>query len=205
MKRIVQIFCILLAAWGTALLDGCASKPTSTATYDFGPVPSVQSDPALPELQPIAIAELNAPAWLDNTLMFYRLSYANEQQPRRYALSHWSMPPASLFAQRLKSRIAQAGGVALSASDGAANILVLRIEAEDFMQVFTSPEQSAGQVRLRASVFNGRALIAQQVFSAQSPASSADAAGGVRALASASDAIIDDMMKWLATLPTTSR
>jgi cholesterol transport system auxiliary component len=33
------------------------------------------------------------------------------------------------------------------------------------------------------------------------PAPTADAAGGVAALAQASDAVIGDMLQWLATLP----
>jgi hypothetical protein len=35
----------------------------------------------------------------------------------------------------------------------------------------------------------------------QMPAATADATGGVDALADASDAVIADMMKWLAQLP----
>jgi cholesterol transport system auxiliary component len=155
-----------------------------------------------PSLPPISIADIGTPGWLDSTMMFFRLNYANDQQPRPYANSRWIMPPMQLFEQRLKSRIAQAGGAALPASAGAADVPVLRIEADDFTQSFSAPGQSVAQVGLRAAVFNGRALVAQKSFLQRVPAPSADAVGGARALATASDAVITEMMAWLASLPS---
>jgi cholesterol transport system auxiliary component len=206
MKKTIPAILAMLALSAAALLSGCATKTDSIALYDFGPLHAArqaQADLALPALPPISVADIGTPAWLDTTTMFFRLSYANEQQPRPYANSRWTMPPAQLFAQRLKSRIAQAGGAALSASDGALNVPVLRIEADDFMQQFDAPERSNGQIGLRAALFNGRTLIAQKSFVKQAPAPSADAAGGARALAAASDAIINEMMSWLASVPST--
>jgi cholesterol transport system auxiliary component len=133
--------------------------------------------------------------------MFFRLNYANEQQPRPYAGSRWSMPPGQLFTQRLKSRIGQAGGTVLPASAGAADMPLLRIEVDDFTQFFDNPAQSSGRIALRASLMQGRRLIAQKTFVGQAPALTADASGGARALAEASDAIITEMMVWLAGLP----
>jgi len=89
----------------------------------------------------------------------------------------------------------------LPASDGAINIPLLRIEADDFTQVFDNSAHSSARVAMRASVFQGRALVAQKTFIRQSPAPTPDASGGVRALADASDAMITEMMSWLAGLP----
>ena len=133
-------------------------------------------------------------------MIYFRLAYANEQQPRPYASSRWAMPPAQLFGQRLKSRLAQAGGVVLAAADGAINVPLLRVEADDFTQIFSSPAQSGAHIALRASVFDGRALVAQKSFMHQAPAPSPDAAGGAKAMVAASDAVITDMMGWLASL-----
>lgn len=186
----------------SALLGGCATGTNSIMLYDFGPLRSMPSTPSLPALPPVSVAEVGMPAWLDSSMMFYRLSYANEQQPRPYANSRWTMPPAQLFGQRLKSRMAQAGGTVLSASDGAANVPLLRIEADEFAQIFDTPQQSVARVRVRAALFDGRRLIAQKTFAKQFPAPSADAAGGARAMADASEAVITDMMVWLTTLPS---
>lgn len=199
MKKITHFLLILL---GCALAAGCATRSEPLALYDFGPLRADQANGSNPGgLPPLSVAEINTPAWLDSQLMYFRLSYANQQQTRPYANSRWSMPPLQLFGQRLKARIAQAGGVVLSATDGAAGLPVLRLDADDMMQNFDSASHSTVQISLRASVFNGRSLLAQKTFSRQAAAPSADAAGGAAAMAAASDALIDDMLHWLAVLP----
>lgn len=184
------------------LLAACAVvRPESPALFDLGPLPAPQAEAALPALPPVSVGEIGVPTWLDRPLMFYRLSYANDQQPRAYAQSRWTMPPAQLVAQRLKSRITQAGGIALSTSDDAAGVPVLHIDVDDFTQNFAARGRSAGQVALRASLFRGRSLIAQKTFLQRAPAPTPDAEGGARALAAASDAAITGIIRWLATLP----
>lgn len=200
MKKTIRHF-LMPVLMASALVTGCATRQESMTLYDLGPLRGAQNSPPSPVLPPLSVAEINAPAWLDNQMMFYRLAYVNDQQPRPYATSRWNTPPTQLFVQRLKSRIGQAGGVVLSASDGASNVPVLHIEADDFTQVFDNPGQSNAHVRMRASVLNGRALLAQRTFTRQAPAPTADASGGARALADASEAIIADMMTWLAGLP----
>lgn len=196
----------MLLPIGGAGLSGCATRTETQTLYDLGPLRSATADSAAPAaasapLPALSVAEVNAPAWLDSPLIFFRLSYANDQQPRPYANSRWTMPPAQLFGQRLKSRLAQAGGIVLAAADGAANVPLLRIEADDFTQSFDGPAQSGVHIAMRASVFNVRTLVAQKTFVRQAAAPSADAAGGARALAVASDALIGDMIAWLAALP----
>jgi cholesterol transport system auxiliary component len=192
----------MVAAVAAMLLSGCASvsRTDSPALYDLGPLRAQAATPALSALPTISVAEIGVPNWLDRPTMFYRLNYANDQQPRPYAQARWTMPPAQLLQQHLKARIAQTGGAVLSTSDGAVNVPVLRIEADDFTQSFSAPGQSAGLVGLRASVFKGRALVAQRSFNREAPAPSPDANGGARALAAASDAAIADMIKWLGSL-----
>jgi cholesterol transport system auxiliary component len=196
MKKICFLFAL------TLLLGACASARNDSLTlYDLGPLRAQQDAASPPALPPLAVADVNAPAWLDSPMMFYRLAYANGQQPRPYANSRWNTPPAQLFVQRLKARIGQAGGAVLSASDGAVDVPVLRIEADDFMQIFDSPGQSAAQVAVRVSVLKKHTLLAHKAFGRQVRAPSPDAAGGARALAEASDAVIADIIAWLAGLP----
>jgi cholesterol transport system auxiliary component len=202
MKNTPRLLLAAVALISAMLLDGCAVTRTEAPTlFDLGPMRATPAEASLPPLPPIAVADVTVPNWLDRPLMFYRLNYANDQQPHPYAKSRWSMPPAQLIAQRLKARIAQAGGVVLSASDGAAGVPVLRIEADDFSQSFDAPGQSIGRIALRASAFKGRSLVAQKTFIQQINVSGEDAEGGARALAQASDAAISDMIRWLATLP----
>lgn len=198
MKKITHFLLILL---GCALAAGCATRSEPSALYDFGPLRADYPGSKAGGLPPLSMAEINAPAWLDSQLMYFRLGYANRQQTRPYANSRWSMPPAQLFGQRLKARIAQAGGVVLSATDGAAGLPLLRLDADDMMQNFDSASHSTVQLSVRATVLSGRSPLAQKTFSRQALAPSADAAGGAAAMAAASDALIDDMLFWLADLP----
>lgn len=181
------------------LLPGCAGKPGLQAVYDFGPLPEVAQAAAPALTSAMSIADVRAPAWLDSGLMYYRLLYLNPQQPQPYAGSRWAMPPAQLFGQRLKMRISQNGGVVLDAGAGAANMPTLHIDLDEFIQNFEQPGRSRVQLSLRASLFNGHALLTQKTFRRQLNAPGADAAGGAQALAAASDALIDDLTDWLTT------
>lgn len=194
MKKIIPIVVTMLLA------AGCVGNQSSPATlYDLGPLGTRQTT-TIPSLPPVAVAEVQGPGWLDSTLIFYRLNYSNEQQPKPYARARWTMPPTQLLLQQVKARIAQVGGVAVAASHGATNVHVLRIEADEFTQHFDAPGSSTAQVGLRASVYKGRTLVAHKGFARQAPAPSADAEGGAKALAAASDAAITDLMMWLGTL-----
>jgi cholesterol transport system auxiliary component len=181
------------------LLSACATNPSQpgTAVYDFGPLPT---QPRISTLPPLSLAEITAPAWLDSPNMVYRLSYANRQQARPYTDSHWSMPPAELLTQRLKARIAAAGGIVASLSDSALTLPLLRIELDDFSHDFETPGASTVQVAARATLFSGRTLLAQTSLRRQLPAPSPDAAGSARALADASDLLITDLLQWLTTV-----
>lgn len=196
-----------LLMFSALLLAGCSLQSNRVATanfYDLGPLPAQAStgtpQTSLPAIA-VSVADVTPAAWLDSQLMFYRLQYADAQQTRAYAQQRWVMQPTALFTQRLKARIVQAGGVAASAIDGPTNLWQLRMEADDFTHVFESPDKSFGNVALRASLYNGRTLIAQKSFTARAPAPSGDAQGGARALAAASDAVINDMLNWLSGQP----
>ncbi|NEX61388.1 ABC-type transport auxiliary lipoprotein family protein [Noviherbaspirillum galbum] len=194
--RLVASVCL------AAHLAGCGIAPRSSPAmqFDLGPAPAA-SAPGLPALPPVSIADIGVPNWLDRPLMYYRLNYDNPMQPRPYASSRWTMAPAELIEQRLKQRIVSAGGIALSASDGASNVPVIRIETDDFIQVFDAPGRSAGQVTLRASVYRGRSLLGQKTVARTVPAPTPDASGGARALAEATDAACRDLIVWLGSLP----
>ncbi|MES2831965.1 MAG: ABC-type transport auxiliary lipoprotein family protein [Pseudomonadota bacterium] len=198
---ITSTLCVLASA---ALLTACGTTGTKQlTTYDLGPLapPSALPPSSATVVQPLTVAEVTSASWLDSQLMLYRLDYANQLQPRPYAASRWSMPPPQLLGQRIKARLAQNGGVVLSGTDGAVDVPLLRVEAVDFSQRFGSPTQSEVYVGLRATVLNGRILVAQKSFDRRKPALTPDAAGAAQALAETTDLVIADMMLWLAALP----
>ena len=204
-----------LAAVALALLAGCSAlpdKPVRPALYDFGPgsTAPVLADPRGP-LPPLAMADIEASGPLDGaTGVLYRLGYADAQQLQPYALARWSAPPSQLVRQRLRERLSLRRAVlnagesaSLLRTDGAAPML-LRIDLEEFSQLFQSAATSTGLVRLRITLIDntpaGEKLLAQRLFVAQRPAPTADAAGGVRALAEATDAVALEVEQWLETV-----
>jgi cholesterol transport system auxiliary component len=196
LRSIPAILSVLLLA---VLQSACASRASAPALYDFGPL-GTSNNPADVRLPALNVAEVQTPAWLDGPMMFYRLNYANIQQAYPYAGSRWSMTPAQLLGQRLKARIAQAGGTVLSPQDGVAQLPVLKVDADEFIQIFSTPNASTSVLNARASLFQGSHLIGQRQFSQQINAPTPDAAGGARAMANASDALIGDMLHWIAEI-----
>jgi cholesterol transport system auxiliary component len=134
---------------------------------------------------------------LDSTAMLYRLAYDDAQQLRAYTQSRWAMAPASLVQQRLRDGLARHYTL-LPSADGASRLLL--VELEEFSQLFDTPQQSAGLLRLRASLLQrtpaGLQLQAQREWRLQRPAATADAAGGVRALTAATDAAVQALAQW---------
>lgn len=191
-----------LLALAAAVLAGCASSkgPSNNTVYDFGPAANpliVATDGAA--LKAVVITDVTGNAAYDSERMFYRLNYADPLQARSYANSRWSSTPLQLLTQRLKSRTAQAGLKVLSATDASNGVPLLRIDLDDFSHSFDSTTSSYGQVALRVSLFQGHTLIDQRTFRHKVAATGADAPGGARALAQATDMAASDMIIWLAT------
>lgn len=184
---------ILLALLGT----GCAlHQPPLLVDLGAAPI-SVATNPGLPALR---MSLVQAPPWLDEPRMLYRLLYENPLEVRAYTTRRWLMAPGLLFEQRVRQRLVAAGRIVLAATDTTTGMPTLKIELDDFMQNFSDPASSSGRVLMRASLYTGQQLLAQHTFYGQVAASSADAAGGARALAGASDVAIEALLHWLAAL-----
>ena len=206
----VRTYGLLLIALALAVTGciGCSSPAVQKQSYDFGPVSadasvtapaSMNTTRTTPNLA-ISLADINAPASLDSTAMLYRLQYDNAQQARPYAQHRWSMPPAQLLTQRLKTRIAAAGGTVIASRDAVSSLPVLQMDLDEFLQVFSSASSSTVQIQIRATVFKGRNLLAQRSFQQQVVTPTADAPGGAKAMVTASDALISDVITWMQTL-----
>lgn len=195
----------MAARLGLALLLGtlaaCGTPAPRITVYDFGPgATSVPLSNRMAPLPPVLLAEVEAAPSLDTTAVLYRLAYADAQQLRPYAQARWSMPPSQLLRQRLREILGQRRSVLAPLDAVAPGTLTLRIELEEFSQLFSTPQNSAALVRLRATLGrsgNPAKPLAQTAFVLQIPSGSADAAGGVRALAEASDAVVLQLGEWM--------
>ncbi|HTQ75924.1 MAG TPA: ABC-type transport auxiliary lipoprotein family protein [Burkholderiales bacterium] len=171
------------------------SAPPEVTQYDFGPMPAKKAAPGL--RQSLVIYDVSAPAWLDSSLIYYRLAYQDAARPQAYADSRWVGSPAELIGSRVRGRLAASGkGVVVHPADGTRASYALRIELDEFAQVFDAPGHSRAVVRLRATVLGKNALVAQRNFSVERPAGTPDAEGGVRALIEASDEAVDQLVAW---------
>lgn len=195
-----KFYSLVLSALLAALLTACAtSSREAPVAYDLGPLRAVRA--ALPSgTPPLLLSDVHAPEWLEETAMHYRLTYVSLHESRSYANSRWSMPPVKLVEQRFKARLAASGGIVLPANNGVPSGIMLRLELDDFSQRFDSADKSAAQVVLRVSAFRDNSLLGQKTFVRTAPATSADAAGGAKALAVATDELIDDVLIWLTSL-----
>jgi cholesterol transport system auxiliary component len=195
----LQLAALCLALSGA--LSGCASNKAAPPTqFDFGSASVTQGAGALAAVGPIGVADVTGSSALDNDRMYYRLSYADAQEARTYVSSRWTATPLQMLTQRFKARLSQAGAKVIAETDVSGQMPILRIDVDDFTQDFSGVADSAGVVTVRASVFRGRALVDQRSFTRSTRAASADAAGGVRALAASTDAIAADLASWIATL-----
>jgi cholesterol transport system auxiliary component len=187
------------AAAAVLALAGCAAAPGNgqQALYDFGLEPSAAAA-ALPAQ--LSLAEVSANSWLQTPAILYRLTYRDGARVEPYAHSRWSAPPAELFTQRLRHALGDAGGKRFSmATEGLASDYALRIHLEAFEQVVDAPAQCRGVARARASLAGAdRRLRAQRLFQAERACPSVDAPGAVRALGAAADALVADIVQWVA-------
>jgi cholesterol transport system auxiliary component len=193
-----------------ALLAGCSAlpdKPARVVMYDFGPGDTAPAPVAAPTLPTIALTELETNPRLDSTQILYRLGYADANELRPYAQARWSMAPTQMVRQRIRNGLSQRRLV-LNAEENASMTRAegkapdtLRVTVEEFSQVFDTPSTSIGLVRLRATLVTGAPggdrVRGQKTFTVQRPAATADAPGGVKALAAATDAAVNDMVQWV--------
>ena len=201
MQRVTPVLFLILA------LSGCALKDPAprVAVYDFGPGPLNSTAPTPGKGLPTLLLEiLEAPAALDSTAVLYRLAYADSQQLRPYALARWTMTPSQLLRQHFRQQLGQQRALLNpgdSTGPNATKPLLLQIELEEFSQMFESADKSTGLLRLRATLTRpgtkGGQWLAQRSLTVQHKASTADAAGGVQALAAATEAAAQELDQWL--------
>jgi cholesterol transport system auxiliary component len=193
------------------LLAGCGAlpdKPERPTLYDFGPgVLAAGVAPATHTQAPLMLAEIDSSGSFEGSPILYRLGYADAHQLRPYAFARWSAPPAQLVRQRLREHLGRdrlvldAEEAAAMARGGGHKPRVLRVELEEFTHYFASQTDSVGLLRLRCTLLDntsgGEKLLGQRTITMQRPAPSADPAGGVRALAAATDAAAQELAQWL--------
>ena len=176
---------------------------TACATSNRGPAPAAVYDLGLPgerlagqrAWSRLAI-EVRSPAWFDSLNIDYRLAYEDPQRLREYGGSRWAGSPAVLIGQRLRQQLGAVTATGVSSAD-----CLLRVDVQEFSQVFSSVQESRGVLRGAAALTDAkRRLVAETLLNIEHPAPTADAAGGAKALAAATDDLVRRIHDWLVGL-----
>ena len=175
------------------LLGGCAVGARNTpplTVYDFG-LPAARLSAT--ESWPRVALEVKSPVWFDSLNIDYRLAYDNPLKQREYADSRWAGAPGVLLAQRLRQQLG-------TVNDSGGSACLLRVDLQEFSQVFVSPQQSQALVQANVQLLDARRqLLATRQLAVERPAASADAAGGVAALVAAGTEFGVQLAAWLAS------
>ncbi len=167
-------------------LSACAGgvRQHERAVFDLGPTAIVWQTEALP-LQRVEVA---APSWLATSAIHYRLLYADAGRRLAYTESRWAAPSAELVERALNRQPSAMAGCRL------------RLDIDEWIQAFDSPQRSRVVVELRATLLpaRGDAVLARKAFAAEQAAPSADARGGVAAGAAALRVAAGEIGGWLA-------
>ncbi|MGB7758136.1 MAG: ABC-type transport auxiliary lipoprotein family protein [Salinisphaera sp.] len=184
---------------GCSVLGGGDSYPTRY-TLDAGPS-DMPGTSAKPSGYTLDLRPVSAPDWLGSKRMLYRLDYADNAQLAAYTRSSWADTPARLVGDNLGDALSGSGLFAAVLGDASGRAdLALQVELSDFSQHFSSNTNSRGRISATATLLradNGR-VIAQKRFESTAPAASANAVGGVDALAKADTRLDQDIRRWLA-------
>lgn len=181
-------------------LAGCSLGPEkreAPTVFDLGPPAAERATPTRINAT-LLVAPIAASPWLDTPHIYYRMTFRDAGRPDAYSQSRWTQSPATLLTERLRARLAAVSRGVVTPQDGAKADAVLRLELEDFSQHYSGPQASTGNVRLRATLLdaNTRVLRAQRTFTVERPAEP-NAPGAVRALAAATDSVMDELTAWM--------
>ncbi|MBL8447657.1 MAG: membrane integrity-associated transporter subunit PqiC [Zoogloeaceae bacterium] len=167
-------------------MAGCQSLETPSSrvrSYDLG---AAESTVPMPNYL-ISTVTLSAPAWLRTTAMQYRMSDEDPRERRAYRDHRWVAPPGELIGARLQRDFAAEGRCRMELS------------LEEFVQDFSSPQESAGVMTVRASLGpdgDGSAQLHRR-FAFRVPAGRPDAPAGVEALVRAVGQLSVEIRVWV--------
>jgi len=152
----------LLIAWMVFFNSGCGVTTKQPALHDFGLVGS-----AAAQQDKKASVNVNAPTWLWDNRIRYRLLYSSPSQVRFYGLDRWIASPPELFEQLLAFN-----------SNLPDYAFVIRLQ--DFEQQFDAPDRARVILRFSVEAYSGNNhKIATQEFYLQQSTKTPDASGAI--------------------------
>lgn len=174
----------LLIGWLIFINASCAVTAKQPALHDFGSVVSTAA------YQNKAAINVNAPTWLWDNRIRYRLLYSSPSEIRFYGLDRWIASPPELFEQLLNVT-------------GKARDYMLIIRLQDFEQQFDARDRARVILRFSAEIYsaNNKQKLGAQEFYLQQPTKTADAAGAINGFTDLVHQAAEGVQDWLMELP----
>ncbi|WP_333874777.1 ABC-type transport auxiliary lipoprotein family protein [Methylobacter sp.] len=172
----------LLIGWLVFFSIGCSVTAKQPALHDFG----LPASTALTHGN--ASVSINAPTWLWDNRIRYRLLFASPSQVRFYGLDRWIASPPEMFEQLL-------------AFNGKAQDYALIIRLQDFEQQFDAPDRARVVLRFSVEAYSdNKQKIGMQEFYMQQSTKTPDAAGAIAGFIDLAHKANERVHDWLAGL-----
>lgn len=169
-----------------SVIGGCSLLPgTPSAVHDFAyPYSNAPSETtALPQQSPVTV---EAPKWLIDNRIRYRLLYTTPTQVRFYALDRWIAPPSELFEQLLNN-------------NGKQWPTPVTIRLHVFEQQFNATNQAKVVIHFTATAIpdDNKHQANKRDFRLQLPCATPDAKGAVTGFNMLTRQAVDTIQAWL--------
>lgn len=173
----------LLVGWLIFFSAACSVTAKQPALHDFG-----LSAPAAMQQGRVAIS-VNAPTWLWDNRIRYRLLFSSPSQVRFYGLDRWIASPPELFEQFLTS-------------SGIARDYALIVKLHDFEQQFDGPERARVVLGFSVEAYSAadKQKLGTREFHLQQPTKTADAAGAISGFTELVQQAAEGIRGWIAGL-----
>jgi cholesterol transport system auxiliary component len=168
-------------------ITSCSISPKQPALHDFGLPVSISTYKSNRDNKPAITVD--APTWLWDNRIRYRLLYASPTRVGFYALDLWIASPPELFEQLLISR-------------GKARNYSLIIWLQDFEQQFDTPDHARVVLRFSVEAYSNdnNKKVGTQGFYLERPTTTPNAAGAVNGFANLTRQAADRIQAWLTGL-----
>ena len=166
---------------------GCGISPKQPVLHDFGSPVSTSTDKSGQGDKPTITVD--APTWLWEDRIRYRLLYASPTRVGFYALDLWIAPPPELFEQLLISSVKTRN-------------YSLVIWLHDFEQQFEAPDKARVILRFSVEAYSSdpSKKVYTKEFYLEHPTATPDASGAVSGFANLTRQAVDKIQVWLAEL-----
>ena len=185
MKRLLTGFLFFFTLLS---ITSCSVSPKQPVLHDFGlPIQASTYKNGQGNKPSITV---DAPTWLWDNRIRYRLLYSSPTQVGFYALDLWIAPPPELFEQML-----------ISSGKNRNYSLVIRLQ--EFEQQFDSHDRARVVLRfsVEAHAEGNNKKVGTQEFYLERPTATPDAAGAVSGFVKLTQQAADRIQNWLAGLP----